>query len=300
MSISSAQLRMYSALVIAIIIGSLASHALSIPANPGFNASFMAQPSAPLAFAAAGIASVLAGAIGFALNRPTDPNVAVKCAAVALLPMTWRGGTIFATITQSPGASVWYGLAIELALLGGFLAALAAVLGRMVPEPRIDIKNPDPDDDPRKPEPLDQCLLAVAAHAAVMLPIMAVMVQGPNKRQALAGVLIGSVLGAMAAHKFVPARPAVWFVIAPTLLGILGYVTAGLAGSPGQAIGEPQHYFGFLARPLPLDYASMGVAGGLWGYAIRRRQQLAKRHIDVTGEVIETTVDVVVTAGRPN
>jgi hypothetical protein len=298
MSISSAQLRMYSALVIAVIIGSLASHGLSIPANPGFNASLMAQPSPVLAFSATLIAAILAGAIGFVINRPTDPNVAIKCAAVALLPMTWRGGTIFATITQAPDGSVWYGLAIELAVLGGCLILLTTALGKLIPEPRIDVKNPDPDDDPRKPEPLDQCLLAVAAHAAVMLPIMAVVAQGPDKRQALAAVFVGSLLGAMAAHKFVPARPAVWFVIAPTLLGILGYVTAALAGSPGQAIGEPQHYFAFLARPLPLDYASMGVAGGLWGYAIRRKQQLAKRHTDIAGEVIHTTIDVAKSVGR--
>ena len=55
-------------------------------------------------------------------------------------------------------------------------------------------------------------------------------------------------------------------------------VARGLAADLGAtcvlAIGESQHYFAALTRLVPLDYASLGVAGAVWGYTMRRDAQL--------------------------
>jgi len=51
---------------------------------------------------------------------------------------------------------------------------------------------------------------------------------------------------------------------------VIGYVSCYFRPD-GIEVGRTSGYFAALARPLPLDYASVGVAGSLMGYWISSR-----------------------------
>ena len=53
---------------------------------------------------------------------------------------------------------------------------------------------------------------------------------------------------------------------------MVGYLYTYQYGAHNAAIGEPAGIFASLARPMPLDYASVGVAGSLMGYWVGRKQ----------------------------
>jgi hypothetical protein len=103
---------------------------------------------------------------------------------------------------------------------------------------------------------------------------VALFAQSEDKKQVLAAVGIGSFCGAFFPYWKPGARPSVWYWPGPLIVGILGYVFAYVT-IPREAlfIGRPGLAGGFLAalaRPLPLDYASIGTAGALIGYWMRR------------------------------
>ena len=85
-------------------------------------------------------------------------------------------------------------------------------------------------------------------------------------KQVLLGVFVACYGGAALAENLVPDRKAAaWFWVSPLAVGLLGYILAFInAGdfTTGVATG----IFANLAHPLPLDYASAGIAGTLLGY----------------------------------
>jgi hypothetical protein len=58
----------------------------------------------------------------------------------------------------------------------------------------------------------------------------------------------------------------VWFWCGPFVVGLIGYIMAASGQDSSLAIGSPTGFFAALARPLPIDYASMGPAGAIIGY----------------------------------
>ena len=56
-----------------------------------------------------------------------------------------------------------------------------------------------------------------------------------------------------------------WYWVGPILVGLIGYI--GCYMNPhGWELGQPTGTFAPLARPLPICYASFGMAGALFGY----------------------------------
>jgi hypothetical protein len=86
---------------------------------------------------------------------------------------------------------------------------------------------------------------------------------------------IGSFAGAFFPYWNRGAYPSAWYLAAPMVVGMVGYLLAfALVRATDLAIGRPGNSGGVLAalaRPLPLDYASVGTAGALAGYWIRRK-----------------------------
>ena len=52
----------------------------------------------------------------------------------------------------------------------------------------------------------------------------------------------------------------------PLLTGVIGYALAAMGQVSNLNIGLPTGTVAALARPLPLDYASVGIAGAILGY----------------------------------
>jgi len=86
------------------------------------------------------------------------------------------------------------------------------------------------------------------------------------KKQVLVGVFVACFGGAALAESIVPDRKAAaWFWVSPLAVGVLGYVLA-FVNATDFTTGTAAGMFAKLAHPLPLDYASAGIAGALLGY----------------------------------
>jgi hypothetical protein len=106
---------------------------------------------------------------------------------------------------------------------------------------------------------------------------MMILARSGSRAQVFFAVGISAYVAVWVTHGLIPTRPAVWFWLAPIVCGIAGYTWTWLSTSPAQlAIGEPGGLLAPLARPLPLDYASIGVSAALWRYVQSRSHQIRR------------------------
>jgi hypothetical protein len=240
---------------IAIVLGGAAL--LDVPAQSGKSASLLQQPNWIIAILGTAVMFVAAVIVGSLVTWRVHPDAGLMCATVGLAVLSVRGGPMRYALFESPQRSVFLSLASELFLLGAL-----AVLGWMIvnrffgagEEVEIGCEQPS-----------GQKLLTTATQAVGMTILMLLLCKSDDKAQCLAAVGISALLASMAAHWFAPAAPSPWVWTGPLLVGMIGYLIAYFRAR-GIEIGRIDGPFAALARPLPLDYASLGVAGAMMGY----------------------------------
>lgn len=235
--------------------------AVGFPYHDDGSASLLQQPGWVLALLTAWVGIAIAVLIGTAVAGTVHVEAGLYCATLGLSALSMRGGPMRYTLFNASGRSVYLLLALELILLFAVIAGVWLVLMKLRREKWLTEENLDQPDD----EPLDQKLLATAAHALTMIVGMTILSRSDAKAQVLAAVGISSFLGTLGATALVPARPSAWYWAGPLVVGLIGYVFSFVRPA-GIEIGQAYNYLGALARPLPLDYASFGVAGALLGY----------------------------------
>jgi hypothetical protein len=108
--------------------------------------------------------------------------------------------------------------------------------------------------------------VAIVAQIALTGAIMLLLAATDSKKQVLVSAFLGGLIGAALADYAAPHRQALrWYWVGPLVVAAIGYLLA-YANSTPNTNGLPMGAFAALARPLPLDYASMGAAGALLGY----------------------------------
>jgi hypothetical protein len=109
-------------------------------------------------------------------------------------------------------------------------------------------------------------VLALLVQIVIMAILLLLLAVTPLKKQALTSVfLAGMVATAVAEYFFADRCTGRWYWLAPLIVGSFGYIAAFI-NPTGIETAELQGIFAPLARLLPLDYASMGCAGVLFGY----------------------------------
>jgi len=255
----------------------------SIPRFMGYEGSLMAQPSAIFALLVAGVVllgcvvltSLFAGLVEF--------EGGLFCATFGLVALSTHSGPMRYVMMYSPGNGIFFRLIFEAIVLFFFVAvgwyALMVLRGRELlrPERHIDGAH---DTIPA------QGFMALAATVVIMIILMALLAQSDKKAQVIWAVGISSFLAALAAHSVFPTRPSAWYWAAPLVVAVIGYALAwsGWNHLPGGVVGG---YAAPLGRPLLLDYASVGVAGALFGYWTSRRWQIAEHDPETPDEVEE-------------
>jgi hypothetical protein len=241
------------------------SRLLHLPATPLCAGTLLQQPSWLVAMAAVWIVLIGGSALTSIFASTEHYEAGLFCSAIGIGLLSGRLGPMRYALFATTGPSIYLTMAVELLLLYIAIAIAWMMLnggsrsGWLPSEPPV---GPD--------EPIDQKLLAMAMYIVVMIVLMLLLCRSDDKKQALASVAVASYLAALAAHQFVPAQPSAWFLIGPLIVGLIGYI--GEFISPWNwMIGDGQGYFSALARPLPLDYASLAVAGTLLGYWTSRR-----------------------------
>ena len=244
-----------------------------IPADYGHDASLLRQAGRGSVMLVVGALIFITTLIGTLVVGRVRADAGVFCAALGLMALSLRGGSVFYSIVGQSRA-VFYQLGMELILLFALLAGAWWVANRMT---AAGLARRDPDFEPDDDLSLDQKLIATATHVCAMATLVLVTCQSSDKGQALASVGVASLLASVIAGMIAPTRPSFWYWAGPLIVGLLGYVTSSF-NSTGLPIGQPRGYFANLARPLPLDYASTGTAGAMLGYWLARAWHREREH----------------------
>lgn len=206
------------------------------------------------------VAALFVGVVGLALTsavwrtllgRGADPLLVLFAAAAGLASLSWRAGSM-TDVLQNHSTGIFVGLCFEQILLAaGLLACWLAVVrfdtGRTPTEELTGGRDP---------------LTALFVTAAVMAVCVWFLAATDAKKQVMMAVGVGGFAGAAVAYASLEIDAGLYYAAAPLLVGAFGYLLAFF--NPGDArigvTGQP------LAYPLPLDYASVGVVGALFGF----------------------------------
>lgn len=251
-------------------VSELIQRLMGAPQVEGFSASLL-QNSPPVLGAMVGVLAIVGGAAVCAVVAGrVRPEAPIFCAAVALLALRIHGGPTRLALMLGGGRPALLTMAVELAIYFATMVAVLLILRRLVSVGAL------PDDADRDGailpvESMDQRLLCTATVVIVMAVIVTLLCQSDRPGQTACAVFLGSWLASWSAFRFIAVAPGVWYWAAPFVVGIAGYLYTAMYGSATAPIGQPGGLLAALARPVPLDYASLGVAGALIAYWSNRR-----------------------------
>ena len=242
-----------------------------VPAHRGFEASLLQQPGFGgklLAILAAVLLPLACGLIGQLIAGRHWVFAGPFAAAISLSALSMRGGPSRYVYFQAASAghlrSVPLALALELILLVVAVGAVWLLVTRRARAMAVAAGEGVPLATPLTAASAQ----AVLTQAAIMALVVMILAQTDHKKQVLLSAFVGAFAGtAVAEHYFRRENAGEWFWMGPLVVGLLGYLGAAAFGSAASAMtGHITGPLAALARPLPLDYASFGVAGALLGY----------------------------------
>ena len=262
---------------------------MGIPVNPGFEDSLLQQPHALVAVLVVAVMLGVCTALGTALAGSIRFNAGLVVACLGLSALSMRSGAIRYTIFWGLGhglsaqrifGRLFFEMVILTVLVGGCWWALRSLHAMEFLRDREHSPKKEPT-DAEKPRHNEQAkggawddavteVAAVGLQALVTLVLVLFLAATEDKKQVLAAVFIGALVGPMISHLFFASGPRGWYWVAPLVVGMIGYAFAW-ANPAGAEIGVLKGALGALARPLPLDYASAGTAGAIIGSWMSRR-----------------------------
>jgi hypothetical protein len=251
-------------IVSALLILWLAS-VFSIPNEPGFSASLFQQDHWLVALFVVAVGMVIAMFGSAVLGSSLRSDAPVFCCALACGVISWRGGTMQATLFAAGGPNVFFSLAFETVLLFAMLTACWQLLVEARERTGAASATEATVEEAAQESTLDEKLLATFTQAAAMMALMILLCRDDEKKQVLASVGISSAVGAAVAMQFMNVRSSFWLWIGPLAVALFGYVFTAFHAD-GWQIGVLHGPLAALARPLPLDYLCMGPAGAIFGY----------------------------------
>lgn len=250
-----------------------------IPQHEGYEVSLALQPAAASDLLLTGVVLFLATTIATAIAGSVRFDAGLFGAAVGLAALSARGGPMRYVTQAAGGPNVFYAMAAELLILAAMLGLAWFGLWLLYRQGRLtgDALRDGLKDQPHS---MTDRLLALGTQAGATAVLVLLLARTDEKKQVLAAVCAASFLATLLAYTVSPARPSVWFWAGPVVVGVIGYLAASFAwdSTPTAAwkSGQLGGLLAPLARPLPLDYASLGTAGAIMGYWTSRQWQRAK------------------------
>lgn len=266
-----AQLSVLAAALVCLLIFWWAGNLLRFPAERGFEASLLQQPGAGrvISVVAAMVLFVGCAVLGQFIGGRWWAYAGPFAAAVGLSAWSARGGpsryVYFHADGTGAGKTVFLQLMLEQLLLflpiAGVWYLIATRTQRLIARAVGSPAEADAEGDPGGK------LQAVATQTIIMALGVLLFCQSDVKRCALAGVFLAALAGTgIAEYWFKDARAVPWYWVGPLAVGAIGYLMNYFTGNPdGVQTGYLTGAFASLARPIPLDYASAGMAGAIVG-----------------------------------
>ena len=250
-----------------------------IPHYPGFEASLALQPHPVAALLLAGVMLALSVTICTGIAGTVRFDAGLFTACIGMTALSIRGGPVRFVYQSAFGRSAALAMAVELVVLYAFLGLAWFGLVLLYRRGKLlgDALRDGLEDQPHLP---GERVSAAGMQAAAMAVGMLLLARTDDQKQALAAVFVSSFLATLVAYAFNPVRPSVSYWAGPLAVGVVGYVAAYLnwgRGSPSLwKAGLAAGFLAPFARPLPLDYATLGPAGAIVGYWMSRRWQRTK------------------------
>jgi hypothetical protein len=248
---------------------SLLAQTIGYFTEPGFDASILLDPRKFVVVIITVVWIAIIGGVGTLVGKFIRPDAGLFIAACALWAFRRDGGMARQVYLSHPAGSTFITLAVELVLLGLLVAGVFVIVRQLVARKRVP-DDADIDLIRPKPEPMGQKLLATATTTLVMTVILLLTLRSDERMQVTGMVFLSALLATMSTVRFIPATPSIYFWAGPFVVGLIGYLASSVRGTANLDIGDVAGYFGALARAMPLDYASAGVAGSLYGYWVAR------------------------------
>lgn len=249
-----------------------AGRLLAIPIQTFFDASLFQQPSPVLTTMIVTVLFLLCAAGATLVAGRVRYNAGLAAALAGLSAISMRCGTsrdaILRGLADIGSPALFLVLAGEAALLG----LMVVLCGWGVAQ--LHVAGVISEDDTRETErdhpPARTTLASLGIQTAITAALVLVLCASEARQQALAGVFLASMLGAIVAEAIAPAGRYGWYWAPPIVIGVVGYLIAW-ADPRGIETASLYGPLAALARPLPLDYASAAPAGAIWGHWIAHR-----------------------------
>jgi hypothetical protein len=246
-----------------------------VPDAPYFAGSLLVAPSPYVSLGVVAVTLVVCVLLGTLVAGTIRFDAGLFCALLGMMVLSLRAGRVGDVLRQvAPTGSpaVCLHLALELVALYALVAVSWSVLRGLhtggllkADEFRDGVEDTD--------EPLVFKVSALLMQVGVMAAFVLLLAQSDAKAQVMAAVAVGAFVGACAAYYMYPISPSPWLWVGPMVVGSAGYVLAyfNLPADPLWQTGQLRYPLAALARPLPLDYATVGPASAILGYWMSRR-----------------------------
>jgi hypothetical protein len=216
------------------------------------------------------VATLLAGTV--------RGDAGVFAASIGLLYLPTHGGDARDALLAANGTpSVYLTMAVEVLLLGAIAVLIVEGISRFLrrstsTQTARGVAPPPPHSaaheylaDHPEPDTLADRLTAVFGQALATLIFTMFLVQTPLKGQAIVGAGVAAMLAAMLSHYLYGVRGAAPYVAGTIIAAVAGYLY-NYYNPAALAIGDAKGILAGPARVLPLHYATLGVAGAIFGY----------------------------------
>lgn len=270
----------------------------------GWTASRPPDPQVAITFTTSGLSlwtmwptllvlTIVAAAVGSAIAGPRLPEAGLLAAAVGLVGLDLHGGSMHTLLIYVADNSVtdrrhlMFLMIVDTILWAALLAVSWLVVNWVwqwvwgnqaaVPAEPSDTRTVQR----KAPTLVDRLgggslaliITSIVAMLIIWMTVARTPVANIARGQVIASVFFALYLGAMAARYFTGVNHARYYMAAPLAIAIigylLGYIQANMSWARGpltayaQLATTPPHA---LARPLPIEYIAVGLAGAIIGY----------------------------------
>ena len=240
------------------------------------------------------VLTVVAAAVGSAIAGPRLPEAGMFAAAVGLAGLALHGGSMQVLLDYEAGAvaagrrRLMFTMGVDAVLWAALLAVswvVVAAVGRWLwanhagggpekPQPlKKSTKNSSALVEVLGGGPLALAVTCVVAMFVIWMTAGRTPVANIARGQVIASVFFGLYLGAMAGRYFTGIDHARYYMLAPLVAALVGFLLGYLQANMGWASGASAAYAQLatttlhaLARPLPIEYIGVGLAGTIFGF----------------------------------
>ncbi|HEY8667843.1 MAG TPA: hypothetical protein VIL86_14340 [Tepidisphaeraceae bacterium] len=240
-----------------------------IPYHYRFEDSLLQQPMWVVSFLVIVVVYVVATALAMLITGSMHFIAGLLAATLGMTALTMRGGAmrciLFYTQASGGSVSIFLNLAFELILLAAPVVAVWLYTFSLRHRTQAALEIDEPPKEPLIHDQAAQQALALLVQVVIMAIALMLLCATDAKKQAVISVGVAAFAGtSIAEYMFPAARMGKWYWLGPIAVGVVGYLSAYF-NADGWQIARLHNLLAPLARPIPMDYASAGLAGALAG-----------------------------------